>query len=240
MIGPGITRIAPDELAASPAALRVDVFADLVCPWCYVGKKRLDEALLAVRGPSVVNWIPFQLNPQMPAGGMPFEQYLATRYGDPELIRPAMAELTAAAKREGVELRFDLITRVPNTLRAHQLMQHAAAQGADTGALAESLLGAFFGSGLDISDPDLLVSLGSGAGLAETSVLATLDDEKSRSIVLAQEAEARRSGVSGIPDFLVNKRLFVVGAQSTENLVSVFDRAMFGKESDLPVSQVLH
>jgi predicted DsbA family dithiol-disulfide isomerase len=240
MIGPGITKISPDELLLSPATLQVDVIADLVCPWCFLGKKRLDDALAAVRGPSVVTWFPFQLNPGMPGEGMPFDDYLASKYGDPEKLRPGIEELAAAAKAEGVDFRFDLITHVPNTLNAHRLMNFAEQKGADTSHLAEHIMSGFFGQGLDISDRDVLAVLGSEVGLGTTEVLNMLEDEQSKSIVLAQEAQVRQSGVSGVPDFLVNKRLFVVGAQRTDNLVNVFDRAMFGEESDIPVSATVH
>lgn len=240
MIGPGIARISPDVLQRSPATLQVDVISDLVCPWCFLGKKRLDDALSAVHGPSVVTWFPFQLNPDMPEDGMPIDEYLATRFGDPEKLKPGLAELTAAGAAEDIDFRFDLISQVPNTLNAHRLMNFAEMKNADTSYLAERIMSGFFSQGLDISDPDVLAVLGSEVGLGSMEVLAALEDEKSKDVVLAQEAQVRQSGVTGVPDFLVNKRLFVVGAQRTENLVNVFDRAMFGEESDLPVSPIVH
>jgi predicted DsbA family dithiol-disulfide isomerase len=240
MIGPGITKISPNELQRSPATLQVDIIADLICPWCFLGKKRLDDALGAVHGPSVITWFPFQLNPGMPVEGMPFEDYLASKFGDPEMLQPGLAELTSAGKGEGIDFRFDLISHVPNTLNAHRIMNLAEQTGADTSTLAEKILGGFFSQGLDISDRDVLVQLGGDAGLGRSEILTTLEDEKSKSIVLSQEAQVRRSGVTGVPDFLINKRLFVVGAQKTENLVNVFDRVMFGEESDQPVSPTLH
>ena len=102
------------------------------------------------------------------------------------------------------------------------------------------MLRGFFTEGLDISNPDVLAEIGESSGIGRVEILATLNDDRSRSIVLGQEAQVRQSGVTGVPDFLVNKRLFVVGAQRTENLVNVFDRAMFGDESDLPVSRTVH
>ena len=155
MIGPDIAKLSQKDLPQSPATLQVDVIADLVCPWCYLGKKRLDHALAAVHGPSVVNWYPFQLNPDMPVEGMPFEEYLARKFGDPAKLQPGIDELTAMAKTAGIELRFDLISQVPNTLNAHRLMSFAALQRADTSALAERILSGFFSQGLDISDPDV-------------------------------------------------------------------------------------
>ena len=240
MIGPGITKIAPHSLQESPATLQVDVIADLICPWCYLGKRRLDEALAAVHGPSVVTWYPFQLNPDMPMTGMPFEQYLETKYGNPADLIPALEELTRAGRAEGIQFRFDRLSHVPNTLNAHRLMNLAEHKGAETSRLAETLLRGFFEHGLDISDRDVLTELGNEIGLGNAEIGATLENEQSKSVVLSQEAQVRQSGVTGVPDFLVNKRLFVVGAQSTENLVKVFDRAMFGEESDLPVSPTIH
>jgi predicted DsbA family dithiol-disulfide isomerase len=240
MINPNVARISGNDDTASPALLQVDIIADLVCPWCYLGKRRLDDALLAVHGPSSVSWYPFQLNPAMPEAGMSFDDYLAARFGDPETLQPALAHLTATGAAEGIRFRFDRITRIPNTLNAHRLMKLAETEGVSTSGLAENILRGFFEDGLDISARDVLVDIGDRSGLSSVSVNKTLDDATTRQIVLSQEAQVRRSGVSGVPDFLVNKRLFVMGAQSTESLVTVFDRAMFGEESDLPVSATVH
>ena len=109
-----------------------------------------------------------------------------------------------------------------------------------TTELAESILRSFFEDGLDIADRDVLVDIGGGSGLSRTEINKTLDNDDSRRVVLSQEAHVRQSGVTGVPDFLINKRLFAVGAQSTENLIKIFDRAMFGEESDIPVSPIIH
>lgn len=240
MIGSGIARISTNEPPRSLATLQVDVIADLACPWSLLGKKRLDEALAAVHGPHMVAWYPFQINPGMPDSGMPFEEYLSKNFGDPDTLQPAMDQLIAAGVEQGIEFRFDRITHVPNTLNAHRLMNLAEQQSADTSSLADNILSSFFALGHDISDPDVLAELGNDAGLGTTEILTTLEDERSKSIVLSQEAQVRQSGVTGVPDFLINKRLLVIGPHRTESLVNVFDRAMFGEESDLPVSAVLH
>ncbi|HEX6260388.1 MAG TPA: DsbA family oxidoreductase [Woeseiaceae bacterium] len=240
MINPNVARISGKDDAASPAMLQVDIIADLICPWCYLGKRRLDDALLAVHGPSVVNWYPFQLNPTMPEAGMGFDEYLAARFGDPEALQPALAQLTAAGAAEGINFRFDRISHIPNTLNAHRVMKLAELEGISASELAENILRGFFQDGLDISRRDVLIEVGGRSGLSSVSINKALDDETTRQTVLSQEAQVRRSGVTGVPDFLVNKRLFVIGAQSTESLVNVFDRAMFGEESDLPVSATVH
>ena len=240
MFSPELTKIGGSDETASPAALQVDVIADLVCPWCYLGKRRLDDALSAVRGPNKVRWFPFQLNPDMPGAGMQLEEYLYSKFGNLKKLQPAIEKLERTGRSENINFRFDRVKRIPNTLAAHCLMKFAETEGASTTALAERLLRSFFEEGLDIADYDVLAALGEQVGLHAPDIYATLDDEISQSMVLSQEAQVRKTGVTGVPDFLVNKRLFVVGAQSTANLVNVFDRVMFGEDSDRPVSPILH
>lgn len=222
------------------ASLQVDVIADLVCPWCYLGKRRLDDALLAVHGPSTVSWHPFQLNPAMPAAGMEIKDYLASKFGDPEDLKLALERLTEVGKSEGVNFRFDKLSRVPNTMNAHRIMKLAETERANTSDLAEEILKGFFESGLDIGDRDVLSELAIRHGLEIADINKTLDDDLSRRVVMSQEAQVRRGGITGVPDFLVNRRLFVVGAQSTEALVNAFDRAMFGDADDNLVSATIH
>jgi predicted DsbA family dithiol-disulfide isomerase len=150
--------------------LQIDVIADLVCPWSYLGKKRLDDALSAVHGPSVVTWYPYQLNPNMPLSGQPFEEYLQSKYGPPDSLQPAMDQLVISGKAEGIDFRFDRITNVPNTLNAHRLMNLAESQSADTSSLAESIL-QVFSAGLDISKPDVLAEMGIRVGLGLNKIL---------------------------------------------------------------------
>jgi predicted DsbA family dithiol-disulfide isomerase len=227
-------------LDRSGATLQVDVIADLVCPWCYLGKRRLAVALVAVRGPSHVRWVPFQLNPAMPEEGMPLADYLRERFGNPAVLEPAMAELTRRGLAEGVNFRFDRIARIPNTLNAHRLMRFAEASGVNTSAVAEDLLKGFFEEGLNIADRDVLAEIGKRHGMPASDVLIALSDDSERREVLAQEAQVRQTGVSGVPDFLINRRLLVVGAQSTATLIDIFDRVMFGEEGNYPVSETLH
>ena len=154
MISPGLTTLLDSENAGSPATLQVDVIADLICPWCYLGKRRLDDALSAVLGPSHVTWYPFQINPAMPAAGMPLDEYLEKRFGSAEKLQPAMDELTQIGKAEGIIFNFDKLKRVPNSLDAHRLMKLAASEEISTSDLAERILREFFENGLDIADRD--------------------------------------------------------------------------------------
>ena len=230
----------PEQGPAPAAALHVEVIADLVCPFCYIGKRRLDRAMRAVRGPSNVSWFPYQLNPDMPDGGMSLEDYLSMRFGSPANVQPILDQLTADARRENIEFRFDRIEHVPNTLRAHQLMYLAETRRRDQSALAEELMTAFFQRGEDIGDREILIELGTRHGLPAGDVEGVMDEDSSRQIVLSREAQVRSSGIAGVPGFLLNRRLLVIGAQDEDTLVNAFDRAMFGEGNDAIISPALH
>lgn len=221
-----------DDRSAPVASLQVDVIADLICPFCFLGKRRLDAALEAVRGPRELSWYPFQLNPDMPAAGMSLDEYLSRRFGNVSRIQPVLDGLVAEGRREGVEFRFDKLDHVPNTLPAHQLMQLAEMRGKDQTRLAESLMRAFFERGENIGSPDMLVEIGGWHGLDADSVMRTFADDTSKQIVRAREAQMRASGLSGVPGFLLNRRLLVVGAQPADMLIGAFDQAMFGDADD--------
>jgi predicted DsbA family dithiol-disulfide isomerase len=235
------TRPTGPELGPAPAAaLYVEVIADLVCPFCYIGKRRLDQAMQAVQGPSDVSWYPYQLNPDMPETGMSLEDYLSMRFGSPANVQPVLDQLSADARSENVELRFDRIEHVPNTLLAHQLMYLAEVKGRNQSALAEELMNAFFGRGEDIGNRAILVELGGRHGLLPDDIEEVMEDERARQIVLSREAQVRSSGIAGVPGFLLNRRLLVIGAQDQDTLVNAFDRAMFGEGNDAVISPALH
>jgi predicted DsbA family dithiol-disulfide isomerase len=229
-----------DSRLAPTAALHVEVVADVICPFCYLGKRRLDQALQAVQGPSDVTWYPYQLNPDMPAGGVSTAEYLSARFGSPANVQPALNHIVTEGRKEEIEFRFDRIANMPNTLRAHQVLYLAESEGVDQGAVAEELMQAFFERGADIGDTETLLELASRHGLAGADVLKVIDDEATKQVVLSREAQVRSSGISGVPGYLLNRRLLVIGAQDTDTLVSAFDRAMFGEGTDEIVSPALH
>jgi predicted DsbA family dithiol-disulfide isomerase len=230
----------PERAPAGTAALHVEVIADLICPFCYIGKRRLDQAMQAVQGPSDVSWYPYQLNPDMPGTGMSLEDYLSMRFGSPANVQPVLDQLSADARCENIDLRFDRIEHVPNTLLAHQLMYLAEMQQKDQSALAEELMSAFFGRGENIGNREILVELGGRHGLQAADIERVMDDDGARQIVLSREAQVRSSGIAGVPGFLLNRRLLVIGAQDTDALVNAFDRAMFGEGNDAIISPALH
>jgi predicted DsbA family dithiol-disulfide isomerase len=232
--------VRPDGRLAPTATLHVEVVADVICPFCYLGKRRLDEALKAVHGPSEVSWHPYQLNPDMPAGGVSTEEYLSARFGSPANVQPALDRLVTEGRKEGIDFRFDRIGNLPNTLRAHQIIYLAEGEGVDQGALAEEFMTAFFERGADIGDVETLLDIASRYGLAAGDVLKVIDDEAAKQVVLSREAQVRSSGIAGVPGYLLNRRLLVIGAQETDAMVSAFDRAMFGEGTDALVSPALH
>ncbi len=229
-----------DDRVTSTAALHVEVIADFVCPFCFLGKRRLDQALKAVKGPAETSWYPFQINPEIPAEGQPFEEYLTNRFGSPANVEPVLEHIAEDGRSEGIDFRFDRIRHVPNTLPVHQLMQLAETIGADQTALAEALMSAFFEDGRNIGSRDELIDIARTHGISSDEAIKAMTSERIRQIVLTREGQVRASGLSSAPGFLLNRRLLVVGAQSTENIVNAFDRAMFGEGTDALVSPALH
>ena len=229
-----------NDRAAPTAELHVEVIADFVCPFCFVGKRHLDDALKAVQGPSSVSWYPFQLNPEIPAEGQAFDAYLTRRFGSPANVEPVLQHLTAEGRRSGIDFRFDRIQHVPNTLPIHQLMQRAETLGVDQSALAENLMSAFFEDGRNIGELDTLIEIAERQGIAAKETREAVGSDRTRQTVVTREAQVRSSGLVGAPGFLVNRRLLVVGAQSTDNMVNAFDRAMFGEGTDSLISPALH
>jgi predicted DsbA family dithiol-disulfide isomerase len=222
------------------AALHVEVIADFVCPFCFIGKRRLDEALKAVEGPSDVTWYPFQLNPDMPPEGQPFDVFIKDRFGSPANLEPVLEHLVEEGEAAGIRFRFDKLRHVPNTLPVHQLMQAAEKLGVDQSALAEDLMSAFFEEGRNIGEPGVLIDVAEPHGISATETGKAVGSDQLRQMVISRESQVRASGLLGAPGFLINRRLLVVGAQTTDNIVNAFDRAMFGEGTDSLVSPALN
>jgi len=218
---------------------RIDVISDVVCPWCYVGKRQLESALARWRadhpeGPQPqVRWHPFQLNPELPESGMARADYMKAKFGssDPGAI---YERVNAAAQRVGLELRLERIARQPNTLRAHALIARAAtdsgAGSADNDrdaqqALVESLFRGYFVEGADLTDRETLVGLAVAAGMPEAGARDALDDTALLERAAQADSEARRLGVSGVPFFVVDGRVAVSGAQGADALLAAIAQA---------------
>jgi predicted DsbA family dithiol-disulfide isomerase len=203
-------------------ALAIDVVSDVVCPWCFIGKRRLEAALELYRkgrpdAPApAVTYHPFELNPDLPREGIARADYIAKKFGARGYS--AHERLTHAGSQLGIAFAFDKIERQPNTLAAHALIEAARERGVQP-AVKEALMKAFFVDGLDLTDRETLVHVTSEAGLELKEAEAALADENLRRAVAEEEDKARAMGVSGVPFFIFNKRLAVEGAQPPEVLL---------------------
>ena len=203
-------------------ALSIDIISDVVCPWCFIGKRRLEAALelYRARKPAAaapqVTYHPFELNPDVPREGIPRADYIAKKFGARGYS--AHDRLVQAGKPLGIAFAFDKIARQPNTLAAHVLIERARAGGVQP-AVKEALMQAFFVDGFDLTDAGTLVRVASQAGLDRKEAEAALADETLRRAVAEEEDKARAMGVNGVPFFIFNKRLAVEGAQPPEVLL---------------------
>jgi len=202
--------------------MRIDVVSDMVCPWCYLGKRRLEAALS--RRPDIeadVHWLPFELNPAMPEGGLPRDEYLAPKIGGLEAMRAAQDRLTALGAAEGVEYRFDLVTRSPNTRAAHALARIAAEAGRED-AVLEALFRAYFAQGRDIGDAATLADIAAEAGLDAAAARERLAARSDWPAIGRAQEEIRAAGISAVPFFILDRRLALSGAQEP----AAFERAL--------------
>lgn len=208
--------------------LAIDVVSDVVCPWCFIGKRRLEEALAlyAKERPDApaptVTWRPFQLNPGLPAEGVPREEYIARKFG--ARGRAVYDRVAMIGRDVGIPFAFDRITRQPNTLAAHSLIELAGAHGRQ-GAVKEAFFRAYFLDGVDLTARANLVAIATSAGLDRAAVEERLDSAQAREATAAEDARAREIGIEGVPFFIFNRRLAVSGAQPSEVLLDAMKQA---------------
>lgn len=207
-------------------ALRIDFIADVVCPWCWLGWRRLQKAL-ALR-PDVgatVLWRAYQLDPTLPEEGVDRASYMAAKFPDADRRRAMAEALAAEAAQDGAVLNNDRITRSPNTNGAHRLIRWAQGSGVGPAAI-EATFNAYFTEGRDLGDPVVLSELGAAAGLDPVAVLDALSRDVDRETVAAESAFARSEGVTSVPFLIFDGRLSVMGAQPPDRLVRVIDTAI--------------
>ena len=201
--------------------IKLDILSDPICPWCYIGKANLDRALTAEPDhPFAVEWHPFQLNPDMPAGGMDRREYLEAKFGGRENAIAVYSRVEQAAEAAGLALDFSRIARTPNTLDAHRLIHWAGLEGVQTAAVSR-LFKAYFEDGRDIGDREVLLEIAGGLSLDTDMVARLLDSDADADDIRARDAHARRSGVTGVPTFVVGGRHVLPGAQPVETWASV-------------------
>ena len=203
--------------------LTIDVISDVVCPWCFVGRRRLGAALalLAQRRPDivpVVSWHPFQLNPDLPREGIDRRAYLEAKFGSAERIELVRARISAIGDAVGIEFAFDRITMQPNTLDAHRLISWAQARGGAEDVV-ERLFRAYFLEGRNVGERATLIDVAGGAGFDRDEASAMLASEHGGEEVATMDRRVRELGVNGVPFFIFDGKVAVEGAQEPEILL---------------------
>ena len=221
--------------------LTIDLVSDLVSPWCYLGRRRLDRALARLQGASRprIRWQPFEINPAIPPGGMEVDRYLATVFGSTAAARDVLKELASVGEGEGIRFDFDRVRTVPNTLDAHRLI--LLAEEGDAGdEMAQRLFRGFFEEGLDIGSREVLTEIAGEGGLEAGLVRDYLEGERNRDAVKVREARARGAGLTGVPTLVLNGRVAVLGVQDPDVIVEAIDQALFHDLPETPEPGELH
>jgi predicted DsbA family dithiol-disulfide isomerase len=203
-----------------PLPIIVDVFSDVVCPWCYIGKRRLENAIQMVPDLQVaVRWRPFFLNPWIAREGIARETYLKTKFGSVERYNRLAANVASIAAEEGLSYRFDLVRRQPNTIDCHRVVHWAAAIG-KAGAMNQRLMELYFTEGGDLTATETLVGAAASVGLDSGRVRAQLTGSADVDLIKEQAKEAADSGIDGVPTFILGGLKVVFGAQTADVLAA--------------------
>ncbi len=196
--------------------VKLDIISDPICPWCYIGKANLDRALEAhPEHPFTIEWHPFQLNPDMPEGGMDRRSYLEAKFGGKENAARVYGRIDEAAKQAGLSINWEGITKTPNTLNAHRLIHWAGIERRQSFVVA-SLFKAYFVEGRDIGGTDVLVETAEACGLDGAMTRTLLAGEADLDDIRARDAHSRKMGVTGVPTFILAGQHALSGAQPPE------------------------
>jgi predicted DsbA family dithiol-disulfide isomerase len=198
--------------------LTIDIVSDVVCPWCYIGKRRIENALALVQDvPVEVHWRPFFLNPWVPREGISREEYLTTKFGSVEAYNGIARRVVAAADDEGLIYRPDLVKRQPNTIDCHRLIHWADAAGA-AAEMKQRLMELYFRDGGDLTNTAVLVEAAADCGLDPDDVRRRLASDEDVALVSGRAQEAADKGISGVPTYVFAQKYAVSGAQPPEML----------------------
>jgi len=210
--------------------LAIDIVSDVVCPWCFIGKRRLEAALRGLRAerPDVVptlRWLPYFLNPDTPDSGEPYRPFLEKKFGGPEKLALIWEQIAVAGRTAGIEFAFERIEVRANTLRAHRLI-HRAQKAGNADALVERLFAAQFLNGENVGDAGVLARLAGECGEDEPAVLAYLHSEEDADDVRALAERGQRMGITGVPFFILAGRLGIGGTQPPEVLLDALRQSL--------------
>ena len=196
--------------------VKLDILSDPICPWCYIGKTHLDKALANVpEHPFVIEWHPFQLNPDMPDAGMDRREYLERKFGGKDGAVRAYAPVVEHAENAGLKIDFEGMKRTPNALDAHRLIHWAGIEGKQN-AVVDALFDAYFVQARDIGDPEVLSDIADSAGMDAAVVMKLLKSDADREDIRNRDTHSREMGVSSVPTYIVANQHAVPGAQPPE------------------------
>jgi predicted DsbA family dithiol-disulfide isomerase len=200
--------------------LKIDIVSDVVCPWCYIGKRRIENALALVPDvPVEINWRPFFLNDWIPREGIGRDEYLTAKFGSVEAYKGIAGRVVTAAGEEGLSYRPDMVKRQPNTIDCHRLIHWAEAIG-KSAEMKQRLMELYFRDGGDLTDTDVLVQAAADCGLDADDVRRRLATDEDVELISAQAEEASSKGISGVPTFVFAQKYAVSGAQPPEQLAA--------------------
>ena len=206
--------------------VKLDIISDPICPWCYIGKANLDAALLQIPDhPFTVEWHPFQLNPDMPAGGMDRKTYLETKFGGKAAAAKAYAPVVENAEKAGLAINFEAMQVTPNTIDAHRLIHWAGIEARQT-LVVDLLFKSYFVEGRDIGSHEVLADIADTAEMDAGLIMRLLASDADTADIRARDAHSREMGISAVPTFVVANQHAVPGAQSPELWVKVITDIM--------------
>lgn len=206
--------------------LNIDVYSDVICPWCFVGKHRLERALAAVKNrfEARVTWHPFELNPDMPKEGLDRKAYRSAKFGSWEKSLALDEQVKTAGASEGISFRHDLMKRTPNTFDAHKLILLAGREGVQ-GKVVDGIFNGYFIEGKDVGSREILIEIATAAGMVAERVKTFLESDEGTNAVNKAEAKGRELRINGVPNFIINNRVSFSGAQSVETFIGAFEQA---------------
>jgi predicted DsbA family dithiol-disulfide isomerase len=209
--------------------MKIDVYSDTICPWCFIGKRRFERALAERPQPDLaLAWRPFQLNPEMPPAGMDRRRYLELKFGGAAGAREVYDQVRQAGRSEDIDFVFEVIERTPNTLNSHRLIRYAGAAGRQD-QMVQALFDSYFLEARDLGDKEVLVAAAEAAGLDPAEARAYLESDEDAQAVLAEDARARQIGIQGVPTYILNDKYVLSGAHPPEVLFHMFE---LGRQED--------
>ncbi len=204
--------------------IELDIFSDTICPWCYIGKKRLDKSINRRSHVKFKQtWRPFQLNPNIPPDGMDRQEYLVSKFGSVDAAKTIYDNIYEEGLKEGIDFNFDLIEITPNSFNSHRLLALAYEKGLQEKVL-DDLFESYFLKAEDIGDPNILLKIAVNNSIDENELKNYLSNQENIEPLANEELQARKMGINSVPTFIVNKQIVINGAQTSENFELIFQK----------------